>query len=408
MIPWLRKRFNDGFRDADYARFLSLLEQRSGLPPLFRHNETPVFLPLPLVEQMAQAGREMVEGLLFTPGYLEAARARIPAHYLVPNEAPTPLFVQADFGLIRDSQGNWAPRLVEIQGFPSLYAYQPVLAECYRDAFPWLASWPFLPGAQSRHEYFSSLRRAICGSHDPAQVVLLEIDPDSQKTRADFLLTAKECGVPTVDLRALRQRGRKLFYLSDGREIEIRRIYNRVIVDELERRGESAPFAWHDDLDVEWAGHPNWFFLLSKFSLPWMKHPTVPETFFLDEAPPIDNLAEWVLKPLYSFAGLGVVVGPTAEHIAAIPAHQRHDYILQRRMPFAPSIETPHGPTQVEIRIMYIWEPDGLRMVNLILRTGRGRMMGVDHNKGLAWVGASAAFLVDDGTPTPSNAFPKP
>lgn len=397
MIPSLRRRFNDGFRDADYQRFLALLEERTGMPPLFRHNETPVFLPLSLAERMARAGREMVEGLLFTPGYLEAARARIPAHYLAPEEAATPLFVQADFGLVRGDDGEWGPRLVEIQGFPSLYAYQPVLAECYQDAFPWLAAWPSLPGGQSRKEYFASLSRAICGEHDPAEVVLLEIDPDLQKTRVDFVLTERECGVPTVDIRAVRKRGRKLFYRRGGKEVEIRRIYNRVIVDELERRGESIPFAWSDPLDVEWAGHPNWFFLLSKFSLPWMKHPAVPETYFLDKAPQVEDPSQWVLKPLYSFAGLGVVVGPTAGQIAAVPAEHRHNYILQRRMNFAPSVETPYGPTQVEVRIMYLWEPDGLRMVNVILRTGRGRMMGVDHNKGLHWVGASAAFLVDEG-----------
>ncbi|MCU0229721.1 MAG: hypothetical protein MUF01_18985, partial [Bryobacterales bacterium] len=338
MIPWLRKRFNDGFRDPSHARFLALLEERTGIPPLFRHNETPVFLPVSLAEEMARAGREMVLSLLDTPGYLDAARARIPAPYRTPDEATRPLFVQADFGLVRDASGAWAPRLVEIQGFPSLYAYQPVLAECYRDAYPWLAEWPTLPGGQTREDYFRRLQQAICGQHDPLEVVLLEIDPDSQKTRADFVLTERECGVTTVDIRAVCKRGSRLYYQREGREVPIRRIYNRVIVDELERRGEQIPFNWNQPLDVEWAGHPNWFFLLSKFSLPWMRHPCVPETHFLDAAPAIDNLDDWVLKPLYSFAGLGVVVGPSAEELAAVPAEHRHNYILQRRMRFQPSV----------------------------------------------------------------------
>ncbi len=396
MIPWLRNRFNAEFRQVNHERFLALLEERTGLPPLFRHNETPVFLPVNLVEVMEQAGREIVDGLLATPGYVEAARARIPAAYLTPGETHAPLFVQADFGLVGGADGGWVPQLVEIQGFPSLYAYQPVLAECYRDAYPWLADWPTLPCGQTREQYFSRLARVIRGNHDPAEVVLLEIDPDNQKTRADFVLTERECGVATVDIRAVRKRGSRLFYLRQGREVPIRRIYNRVIVDELERRGDEIPFSWNEALDVEWAGHPNWFFLLSKFSLPWMRHPCVPETYFLDQAPLADDPEEWVLKPLYSFAGLGVVVGPSAEQLAAVPPTQRHNYILQRRMRFQPTVDTPHGTTQVEIRVMYLWEPGGMQMVNLILRTGRGRMMGVDHNKGLDWVGASAGFLVKE------------
>jgi hypothetical protein len=396
VIPSLRSAFNQRFREEDYARFLGLLEARTGVPPLFRHNETPVFLPLSLVERMDRAGREMVEQLLGNADYLEAARARIPERYRVPHEAPSPLFVQADFGLVRDEAGALHPKLVEIQGFPSLYAYQPVLAETYRDAYGLDPSLAYLPHGLTREQYFRRLRDAICAGEDPAQTVLLEIDPANQKTRVDFVLTEKECGVATVDVRSVRKRGSKLFCMREGREIEIRRIYNRVIVDELERRGEEIPFSWTEDLDVAWAGHPNWFFLLSKFSLPWLKQECVPETWFLDQAPAVEDLDAWVLKPLFSFAGLGVVVGPTQEQLEAVPAGRRHDYILQRRMRFENTVETPHGMTQIEIRIMYIEREGRLEMVNVILRSGRGKMMGVDHNKGLAWVGASAAFLCQD------------
>lgn len=396
MIRSLRSAFNQQFREQDYARFLALLEERSGVPPLFRHNETPVFLPLSLVARMERAGREMVEQLLGNAAYLEAARARIPLPYRVPDEAASPLFVQADFGLVRDEGGGLHPRLVEIQGFPSLYAYQPVLAETYRDAYELNPTLAYLPARMTREHYFAILRDTICDGADPEQTVLLEIDPENQKTRVDFVLTERECGIATVDVRTVTKRGRKLYFTRDGRETEIRRIYNRVIVDELERRGEEIPFAWTDDLDVSWAGHPNWFFLLSKFSLPWLKHECVPETWFLDEAPAVNDLENWVLKPLFSFAGLGVVVGPTREQLEAVPAARRHDYILQRRMRFQHTVETPHGLTQIEIRIMYIEREGRLEMVNVILRSGRGRMMGVDHNKGLAWVGATAAFLCQD------------
>jgi hypothetical protein len=100
------------------------------------------------------------------------------------------------------------------------------------------------------------------------------------------------------------------------------------------------------------------------------------------------------LKPLYSFAGIGVKIGPTVEELHAIPANERANYILQRRMNFAATIETPSGMTKAEIRIMYIHDGNELKPVTTIVRTGRGKMMGVDFNKNLDWVGASAGFTI--------------
>jgi hypothetical protein len=205
-------------------------------------------------------------------------------------------------------------------------------------------------------------------------------------------MTERLFDVRTVDITALRKDGRRLFYERDGKRIPVRRIYNRAIVDELERKRVRLAFDFRDDLDVEWAGHPNWFFRLSKFSLPYLRHCAVPETRFLDRVGIVEHPERYVLKPLYSFAGAGVIVGPTAEEIAAVPAERRNQYILQERVDFRPVIETPFGATRMEVRIMYIWL-ETLRAVNTIIRMGRGSQMGVDHNKGLEWVGASAAFL---------------
>ena len=219
--------------------------------------------------------------------------------------------------------------------------------------------------------------------------MLLEIDPYNQKTLPDFLLTAQATGIRIADIRDVRRKGEKLYL--DG--IPIDRIYNRAIADEMIRLNTQATFRFDDELDVEWAGHPNWFFLISKFSLPYLNHATVPESWFLNKIDEIPhNLEDYVLKPLYSFAGLGVKVGPTREDIDAIPARERAHYLLQRRMHFQPVIETPFGPTQAEVRVMYIWL-DELTPVSLIIRMGRGKMMGVDHNRDMEWVGASAGFL---------------
>ena len=250
-------------------------------------------------------------------------------------------------------------------------------------------------GGLDEQSYRNLLRRAIVGTHDPENVILMEIHPQEQKTLPDFLLTEKMLGVRAVDIVDIKKDGSRLFYERDGRRIPIRRIYNRAIVDELERKNVKLAFDWRDDLDVEWAGHPNWYFRISKFSIPYLKHATVPKTWFLDqlkEIPP--DLENYALKPLYSFAGLGVVIAPTKEEIAAISADKRPYYILQERMNFEPVIETPFGGTKAEIRVMYIWL-DELKPVLTIIRTGRGLQMGVDHNKNLEWVGASAGLYFD-------------
>jgi hypothetical protein len=388
LIPSRRQWFNHNFKPAKYARFLELLERRCGEGTQFRHSETPAFLPSELIDRMARYGREMVEQLLASPQYQQESRAAIPEAYRTPNEAAAPLFLQADFGL----DANLEPKLVEIQGFPTLYAYQPVMSACYREAYEIDGGLATLPGGLQAEAYRSMLGQAIVGSQDPENVVLLEIDPNHQKTRADFRFTEQLFGVRTVDITAVRKQGNRLYYERDGKQVPIHRVYNRAIVDELERKGIRIAFDFRDDLQVEWAGHPNWFFRLSKFSLPYLRHPAVPWTQFLDRAPRVDHPERYVLKPLYSFAGSGVIVGPTAEQLDAVPAERRSQYILQERVDFQPLIETPFGPTKLEIRIMYIWL-DTLRAVNTIIRMGRGLQMGVDHNKGFDWVGASAAFI---------------
>jgi len=383
-----RQWFNRNYSDEKHRRFLAILEERCGGPLLFRHSETPAFLPETLLAKMARYGREMVEQLLENPQYQADSRAAIPAEFRAPNEDPVPLFVQADFGLDADLE----PKLVEIQGFPTLYAYQPLMVEAYREAYGISARLAALPDGLTLPGYEALLRRAIVGECDPENVVLMEIDPWQQKTRHDFLLTERMLGVRTVDIATIRKEGRALFYQHDGKTIPIRRIYNRAIVDELVRRGIQTGFDFRDELDVEWAGHPNWFFRLSKFSLPYLDHPAVPRTQFLDRVKHVENPERYVLKPLYSFAGTGVIVGPTADQITAVPEQQRSGYILQERVDFRPVLETPFGANKIEVRIMYVWL-DRLRPVNTIIRMGRGAQMGVDHNKGMEWVGGSAAFI---------------
>ena len=389
----LRRLFNAQYLPENYQRFLAMVDERCGTHVPFRLCETPCFFDSDFMQRLSREGRELIDQLVDNPEYRRISDASLPPQYKVPNEPHEAMFVQVDFGVVRGADGLLHPKLVEIQGFPSLYAFQPVLAQSYVDAHGLPGGLHYLLDGLTNDEYERVMRDAIVAGHDPEQVILLEVDPQHQKTLCDFLMTERTLGVRAVCITKLKKRGSKLYYLRDGREVEIRRIYNRAIIDEIERRGITVPFDWRDELDVEWAGHPNFYFRVSKFSIPYLTHPSVPRTIFLDRVTEMPgDLSKWVLKPLYSFAGLGVVIGPTRAEVDAIPAGQRSGFILQERVEFAPVVETPHGLTKAEIRVMYI----NRRPVTHIIRMGRGKMMGVDHNRSMEWVGASAALYHED------------
>ncbi len=393
MIPALRQQFNANFTPEKYQRLLKLMEERCGTPIKFRLCETPCFFPKPLLDQMTQYGKELVQQLNGLE-YRKASFDAIPPDFNVPNESPHPMFIQVDFGLVRDAAGKLQPKLVELQGFPSLYAYQAMLSQVYMEVYGLDANLQYLLGGLDWEEYKNLLRRAIVADHDPQNVVLMEIDPLHQKTLPDFVLTEKLLGIKTIAITDIKKVGESLFYESGGQQIPIRRIYNRTIVDELVRKNLKLAFNFTDNLQVEWAGHPNWYFRMSKFSLPYLKHECVPQSWFLDRVKQVpDDLDHYILKPLFSFAGLGVMINPRKEDLAEIPQQKRSDYILQERLQFEPVIETPHGPTKAEVRIMYIWL-DELLPVMTIIRMGRGLMMGVDHNRNLEWVGASSGLYL--------------
>jgi hypothetical protein len=391
MIPTLRQQFNANFTPEKYQRLLKVMEQRCGTPVKFRMCETPVFLPKPLLDQMCDYGKELIHQLNSLE-YRKASSEAIPEQFKVPREPPRPSFVQVDFGLVRDKSGTLHPKLVELQGFPSLYAYQAMLSQVYGEVFGLDPKLNYLLGGLDWEGYKKLLRRAIVADHDPQHVILMEIDPLHQKTLPDFLLTEKLLGVKTVSITDVKKVGKFLFHEDNGQRIPILRIYNRAIVDEMVRKELKTAFHLTDDIEVEWAGHPNWFFRMSKFSLPHLHHECVPKTWFLDRVDRIpSDLENYVVKPLFSFAGLGVIINLKPQDLAAIPKADRSQYILQERMHFEPVVETPSGSNKAEVRIMYIWL-DELLPVMTIIRMGRGLMMGVDHNRNLEWVGSSAGF----------------
>jgi hypothetical protein len=397
MIPALRARFNASWTGPQYQAMLADLQEQTGGTIEFPVSETPCFFPRSLILELAGIGVDLI-GQCLSGEAAEAAERAVPPRFRgAAASEPHPTFIQVDFGLVRGATGEIEPRLVELQAFPSLYGFQLALADAYRAAFEIPDSLDEYIKALTRDGCRALLQQAITGSHDPSEVVLMEIEPHKQKTRPDFVMTERLWGVRTVDTCQVVKQGRRLFYRQDEGLLPIRRVYNRVIPDELERKGVMLPFDYRDDLDVDWGGHPEWYFRISKFSIPWLRHASVPRTWFLNDVKTLPLAREdLILKPLYSFAGGGIVFAPTDEQLAAILPDERHQFILQERVSFEPVIATPYGPTQAEIRMMYVWT-DRLHAVLPLVRMGRGKMMGVDHNKGLRWVGASAALIAPPG-----------
>lgn len=333
------------------------------------------------------------------PDYLRISDATLHPDYTVANQPDRSMFMTVDFAMTSGEDGRLRPKLIEMQGFPSLMGFQLHFAELTQEHYRLPPELSYINGGHSRSEYLDILHRAIVADEDPENVVLLEIDPWNQKTDPDFYAMQDLLGIEVTDIRYVKKIGNKLHYTrkSDGMLVPINRIYNRAIVDELERRKIELPFNWSDELDATWAGHPNWYFRISKFTLPYLDHPTVPRATFLHEIEELpENLDNYVLKPLYSFAGVGVIVGPTREEIDAIPQEQRSGYLLQERLVYADAIDTPEGGTKAEIRCMLIWLPDEdrPRPVSGLVRMGRGKMMGVDFNRNMTWIGAGCNFFV--------------
>jgi hypothetical protein len=402
MLQPFRNEFNQRhFSPERYAALLARLDQRTRTKIEFRVCETPCFFSRELIERIADTGRILTHQLIDSPDYMRASDAAIPAQYRVPNDNPKPNFMTADFGLVRGEDDELHPKLVELQAFPSIFGYQDVLCEEYIRTYDLDRKLDWRFGGLDGEGYWKLMGQTIVGEHDAENVVLTEVEPETQKTLPDFHVYEDKLGITTVDIAKLKKEGNRLFYEKRGKWIPIERIYNRAIVDEIERKKIQPAFDYRDDLQVEWAGQPNWYFRISKFSLPYLDHPSVPSCVFLDEW--FDGKRETIpedrerllLKPLYSFAGKGIQFAPTDADLNAIPRAERHDYLLQERMKFEPVIATPHGPTQAEIRILYVW-PEGVPEMSPVIslvRLGRGLMMGVDHNKNKEWVGGSAALF---------------
>ena len=393
MDPKLRAAFNAEFAPEKYAALVRCVNETEKWPTDFRISETPIFLTREFTDEVTREANEII-ALTRTPEFAQHAASAVPKGLEVPNESGHPNFHVVDFAICAEGD-RLVPRLIELQAFPSLFGFQLLLLGCIRKAYPVIPrQWTSSFGGIKDEAYLDLLRRTIIAKSDPENVILLDIEPEKQKTRVDFAATEKLLGIQSVCVMKIRKRERQLFYERDGREVRIERIYNRVIFDELIRRPDlNLSFRFQDDLDVTWVGHPNWYFRISKHSLPFLKTEHTSPAFFADEFPADDRIDNYVLKPLYSFAGHGVDMEPTPERIGAL--EDPHEWILQQKVEYAAFVPTIGGQkSKAEIRMMFVW-PDGdprPTLVNNLIRMSQGKMMGVDVNKEKTWVGSSIAL----------------
>ena len=393
MIQSFRRSYNAAYSDEKYRAYHRRLEEEAGCDIPFRLAETPVFLPPELRDEMVTASLEIWRQLT-EPANLERSKAAVPAEFDVPGSDARPVFACTDFAVVRGEDGRLRPKLIELQGFPSLYAFQTFQSRALADMAAEGGQLDYFLSGLDWESYRRVLGDAILNGFPPENVVLLDIDPPHQKTYVDFALTEKLWGVRAVCPTKVTKRDRELWYDRDGTPTRILRIYNRVIFDELAHKKIALPFDFREPLDVSWAGHPNWYFRWSKHALPALRHPTVPEAHFLSDLPAIPkDLENWVLKPLFSFAGGGVHVDVTPADIDAVAPAERPHTLLMRKVAYEPAIETTDGNrSKVEVRILFIWKDGQPFPVTTLARLSQGKMMGVSFNKDRTWVGSSGCL----------------
>lgn len=389
-----RKEFNAQFSEEKYNQLIDSITNDFDYRPTFRIGETPFFIPNELKTQLLLGCQEVID-FIQKPDFKALTDKALELNRKVPNEDQHTTFLAIDFGICEEN-GKIIPKLIEVQGFPSLFNFQNELSKKFVNHYPFLSELtPFLSGF-THESYLALLEEVLLNRHPKEQVILLEIEPEKQNTKIDFYYCQRDFGIPIVCVTELIQKGKNLYYTNKkGEEIEVKRIYNRVIFDELDLRSDlQLNFDFSDELNVEWAGHPNWFFRISKFILPYLKGDYFIETTLLSDLKEIPtDLENYVLKPLFSFSGSGVIFHVKKEDIEAVV--EKDLYILQKKVNYIPIIQSPDGKVKAEVRILCVWPdnaPAPIPVTNLV-RLSRGEMIGVKFNKDKDWVGGTVGMF---------------
>jgi hypothetical protein len=389
-----RKLYNSQFSNEKYTNLIEVITNDFDYKPTFRIAESPVFIPNELKNQLLEGCQQVID-FIKKEDFKQLTNKALELNRKVPNEDNHTTFLAIDFGICEEN-GKVIPKLIEVQGFPSLFNFQPNLFKKIKKEYSFISELtPFLNGLDEEN-YTNLIEEVICNNFPKENVILLEIEPEKQNTKIDFYYCNRDIGIPIVCVTELFQIGNKLYYSNKkGEKVAVKRIYNRVIFDELDLRTDlKLNFDFSSNIDVEWAGHPNWFFRISKFILPYLKGEYFIDTTLLSELKEIPtDLENYVLKPLFSFSGSGVIFHVKREDIEAIK--EKELYILQKKVNYLPVVQSFDGKVKAEIRILAVWkkDDDSPILVNNLVRLSRGEMIGVKFNKDKDWVGGTIGLF---------------
>jgi hypothetical protein len=417
MIASIRQKFNAAFTEEAYQRYLAFLNTPFPGALDFSVAETPIFINKDFTEKLLSTG-DYVNQVIQSESFKSITEPSLKNVPLFPKESALPQCIVMDFAIAMNEHNELVPALIELQGFPSLFAYEILQDECLRKTYTIPEGYsPYLNG-YTKEKYMLHLETILNGTilfdtkenldTDKKNVsdstkdtlkhtVLLEILPHQQKTRIDFYCTEKYFNIPIVCITEIFVEENHLFYERAGKKIKIDRIYNRIVLDELKNQTkeiqDKGALLW-SNLDIEWVSHPHHFFRISKFLLPFLKHTYIPKAQFLDQLTTMPTaLDKYILKPLFSFAGQGVIIDISADDISNIKDPSA--WILQEKVEYANCIETPTGPAKAELRLYYFWDESNQQYIATmnLARLSKGKMIGVDYNKNKQWVGGSLAYF---------------
>lgn len=395
MIPLYRKQFNVEFNENKYQEYLNYFNHLYPNAVNFRIAETPVFISEKFKTQLLEVG-DYVCSQIVAADFISKTEKSLENTRNTPNEKGLPECIVMDFAIAHNDQNEIVPALIELQGFPSLFAFEVLQDEALRNTYTIPENvTPYLNG-YTKDQYLSHLSRIIKGEQGE-HTVLLELLPNQQKTKVDFYCTQHYLNIPIVCITEIFKKGNSLYYQREGIDIKIDRIYNRIVADELKNQPEQIKekaAVLYSELDVNWVTHPNHFFRISKYLLPFLNHDGVPKTQFVDQIKSIPtHLEKYILKPLFSFAGQGVIIDVQAADFASItdPAN----WIIQEKVNYAPCIETPDGFAKAEIRLFYFWDKATQKYIATLnlCRLSKGKMIGVNYNQTATWVGGTIAYF---------------
>ncbi len=395
MIPLYRKQFNAEFNETKYQEYLNYINALYPNSVGFRIAETPIFLPATFKIQLLEVG-DYVCSQILAADFTSKTEKSLRNTSITPNEIGLPECIVMDFAIANNDQNEIVPALIELQGFPSLFAFEVLQDEALRNSYTIPENvTPYLNGytKEKYQRHLSTIIKGEQGEH----TVLLELYPEQQKTRIDFYCTQHYLAIPVVCITEIFKKGNSLYYQREGIDIKIDRIYNRVVADELKNQPEEIKekaAILYSDLDVRWVTHPNHFFRISKYLLPFLQHDWIPKTEFVDQIESIPHhLENYILKPLFSFAGQGVIIDVQSSDFVSITDPE--NWIMQEKVTYALCIATPDGFAKAEIRLFYFWDKPTQKYIATLnlCRLSKGKMIGVNYNQTATWVGGSLAYF---------------